>query len=151
MIVFKFLINNKCTLKSVCIKSSCTKTHVKPPEELKDIASIKFLEFFWTKCILFCQNWLNIIQDISQNTKMVFNFLLDFSESDIKDLRQHEVVMRSHWQNFSPTLIMFHCKCLKTYWVCFHDLRNIIVNQENIRNFCRNKKIYLLCHNWIYV
>ena len=46
---------------------------------LKNIAFIKFLEFFWTKYILFYQIWPNITQDISQNAKIAINFLLDFN------------------------------------------------------------------------
>ena len=46
---------------------------------LKNIAFIEFLEFFWTKYILFYQNWLNITQDISRNVKIAFNFLPDFN------------------------------------------------------------------------
>ena len=68
--------------KSVCIKSICIKTYPKRPENLwnlKNIAFIEFLEFFWTKYILFYQNWPNITQGMSQNAKIAFNFLLDFS------------------------------------------------------------------------
>ena len=36
---------------------------------LKDIAFIEFLEFFWTKYILFYKNWPNITQDINHNAK----------------------------------------------------------------------------------
>ena len=39
---------------------------------------MEFLEFFWTKYILFYQNWPNIIQDISQIAKIAFNFMLNF-------------------------------------------------------------------------
>ena len=46
---------------------------------LKSVAFIEFLGFFWTKYILFYQNWPNITQDISQNAKIAFNFLPDFS------------------------------------------------------------------------
>ena len=58
------------------------KSTPKPPEnvrKLKDIAPIEFLEFFWTKYILFCENLFNSIQDIRQNAKIAFNFLIDFS------------------------------------------------------------------------
>ena len=59
--------------------------HTQNPQKnlwnLKNIAFIEFLEFFWTKYkyILFCQNWPNITQDMSQNAKIAFNFLLDFN------------------------------------------------------------------------
>ena len=48
---------------------------------LKNIASIESPEFFWTENILFYQNWPNITQDVRQNAKIAFNFLLDFNKA----------------------------------------------------------------------
>ena len=39
---------------------------------LKNVAFIEFLEFFWSKYILFYHYWLNITQDMSQNAKIAF-------------------------------------------------------------------------------
>ena len=62
-------------------KASVSKLTQNPQKNLwnlKNIAFIEFVEFFWTKYILFYQNWPNITQDMSQNAKIAFNFLLDF-------------------------------------------------------------------------
>ena len=59
--------------------SKNTQNPQKNLQNLKNIAFIEFLEFFWTKYTLFYQNWPNIIQDISQNAKIAFNFLPDLS------------------------------------------------------------------------
>ena len=65
------------------VSKAAVPKHTQNPQKnlrnLKNIAFIEFLGFFWTKYILFYQNWPNITQDIIQNTKMTFNFLLDFS------------------------------------------------------------------------
>ena len=79
--------------KIACWKVSVSKAavvkHTQNPRKnlwnLKNIAFIEFLEFCWTNYITFYQNWPNLTQDMSQNAKIAFNFLLDFNLCDPRE------------------------------------------------------------------
>ena len=151
-----FLLILKCTLKSVCIKSSYNK-HTqnlrKNLRKLKDITSIEFLKFFWTKYILLCQNWPNIIQDIGQNAKIAFNFLPDNNHLCILNRRlckrpgavwflccsYYEPLRSKIARSFSNFTIRDHIKvCFKRFvtWIIkLHNFFNICIIQSVVERF----------------